>query len=147
MALEKSTWVPTSTLALQAVREGRELGELISSIYDGLTGNFQPSLLIATLRRLEVGEITDSRDLVTFDAIWSEVEKRLPAEIMEIKEQPVLIGGDHESEVWDTTTVHLYTTQGEQLLALQLCLAKFQSLRQQLLDQITADRLVASLIR
>lgn len=147
MALETSTWVPTSTLALQAVRKGRELGELISSIYDSLSGTFQPSLLVATLRRLEAGEITDSRDLVTFDAIRSEVEKRLPAEITEVKEQPVLIGGDHESEVWDTTTVHLYTSQGEQLLALQLCLAKFQSLRQQLLDQITADRLVASLIR
>ena len=133
--------------ALLAVRHGRELGEQIAAMRDTPTGDLPGTSLSATLRRLAAGEVTDGRDMVVFEALQSGLAARMSLEIVGSRTELRHVGYDEDGELWAPVEVTAYSDRGDEARAVHDRLERFLELRQQLLDQATAERLARQLLR
>lgn len=133
--------------AVRAIRLARELSAGFREHRirpDGLNA----TLLAATLRRLESGEIFDGRDAHTFECAAAHLNDLLPREMTGSKIVPIIIGSDDEGqECVCMSSVPTYTCRGEELAELQACLARFLELRERVIDAVAADAAVSALAR
>jgi hypothetical protein len=147
VAFQKRNECSVQVLAVLAVRHGRELGEAIASMRSVPVGDLPRSCLDATLRRLEAGEVTDGRDLVTLEVLHVGLTERLSCEITGSKVEFRLAGCDEDGDYCDVIEVPVYSARGEEARSVYERLERFLELRQQLLDRANAERLTLRLLR
>ena len=147
MAHQKYNDFQVQARALLAVRHGRELGEQVAAMRDAPTGDLPRTSLSATLRRLAAGEVTDERDMVVFEALQNGLAARMSLEIVGSRTELRRVGYDEDGELWAPVEVTAYSDRGDEARAVRDRLERFLELRQQLLDQATAERLARQLLR
>jgi hypothetical protein len=135
------------TLAILAVRLGRELGDQLAEMRDAPVEDLPRSYLSAMMLRLESGEVTDNRDLVALKALHFGLAARMSQEILGSKVESHISGHDEDGEVWSTREVYVYSDRGAKAQSIHDRLERFLDIRQQLLDRANAERLAASLLR
>ena len=147
MAHQKCNDFQVQARALLAVRHGRELGEQVAAMRDAPIGDLPRTSLSATLRRLATGEVTDGRDIVVFEALQNGLAARMSLEIVGSWTELRRVGYDEDGELWAPVEVTAYSDRGDEARAVHDRLERFLELRQQLLDQATAERLARQLLR
>lgn len=133
--------------ALLAVRQARELAEELMRLPRALFGELSRASVSATRRRLEIGEISDGRDLVVLEAVQARLVECIASETAGHRIEPRHAGYDAEGDCWAWVSVPHYTDRGEAALALHTKLVGFLNLRQELLDRGAAERLVMRSLR
>ena len=147
MANQKTDSFRLQTLAILAVREGRELGDQLAEMRDAPVGDLPQGCLSAMMRRFESGEVTDGRDLTVLEALHVGLAARMSQEILGSKVEFHISGHDEDGEVWSTREVYVYSDRGAKAQSIHDRLERFLDIRQQLLDRANAERLAASLLR
>jgi hypothetical protein len=134
-------------LAILAVRRGRELGEQLAAMCNVPTGDLPRTSLAATRRRLEVGQVTDGRDLVVFEALQTGLAERMSLELIGSKMEPQLVGHDEDGEIWASVEVPVYSDLGQETRSAYERLERFLEVRKELIDHANAERLARQLLR
>ena len=147
MAKQETDCSRLQTLAILAVRQGRELCDQLADMRDAPVGDLPRFCLIAMMRRLESGEVTDGKDLVALNALRFGLAERMSQEIIGSKVETHFAGYDEDGEVWSAREVHVYSGRGAKAQSIYDRLERFLDVRQQLLDRANAERLAASLLR
>ncbi len=147
MAKQETDCSRLQTLAILAVRQGRELGDQLAEMRDAPVGDLPQFCLSAMMRRFASGDVTDCRDLAALEALHIGLAERMSLEIIGSKVESHVAGHDEDGEVWSTREVHVYSDRGAKAQSIYDRLERFLAVRQQLLDRANAERLAASLLR
>ena len=135
------------SLAIQAVRHGRQAAEMIAAWHNFPIGDLPRNSLNATLRRFEAGDFTDGRDLITIEGLRAELTSILSLECTGSTCEDCLIGYDEDGEIWGLAEVPTYTFRGERARSVYDELELFLEARKRLIDYANAERLSQRLMR
>ncbi|WP_131802693.1 hypothetical protein [Limimaricola pyoseonensis] len=147
MPTKKSSEFRLQATAILAIRHGRELADGLSTMRDVPIGDLSLSALTGLLRRLADGEVTDGRDLITLEVLQRGLLERTASGVLGTKVEPSIIGHDEDGEMWGYVEVYVYTERGKQAKRVLEALENFLAVRQRLLDQAAAAKLITRLVR